>query len=61
MKIKLVGALPRELKDLGVKSGQTYDAFPAQKTNTRAVQFYIWRNEEQCICTVWPENFTILK
>lgn len=56
-----MGALPRELRDMGVKSGQTFDAFPAQKTNTRAVQFYIWHNEEQCICTVWPENFNIIK
>ncbi len=61
MKIKLVGALPRELKDLGLKPGQTFDASPAEKTNTRAVQFFIWREEENCKCTVWPENFILVK
>jgi len=60
MKIKLVGALPRELKDLDLKPGQTFDAFPAEKTSTRAVQFYIWRDGKYT-CTVWPENFIEVK
>ena len=60
MKIKLVGALPRELKDVGLKPGDEFNAFPAEKTNTRAVQFFIWR-EGNYKCTVWPENFIEVK
>ncbi len=61
MKIKLVGALPRELRDLGLKQGDQFDTFPAEKTNTRAVQFYVRHDDEICKCTVWPENFRIVK
>lgn len=61
MKIKLKGALTRELKDLGLKAGQTFDATPAEKTHSNAVQFFIWRDGEKCKCTVWPENFILMK
>jgi hypothetical protein len=61
MTIKLEGALPRELKDLGLKPGDLFDAFPAENTNTRAVRFFIRRDDENCICTIWPENFSVIK
>lgn len=60
MKIKLVGALPRELKDLGLKPGDQFDAQPAENTTLKAVQFFVWA-DEKFKCTVWPENYVEIK
>lgn len=57
MRIKLVGALPRELKDLGLKPGDEFDAFEAVNTRLNAVQVRISKDEEIQIATVYPENY----
>jgi len=57
MKIKLVGALPQMLRDMGLKPGECYEAEPAPFTTLGAVQFKIVRNGEEEFATVWPENY----
>lgn len=60
MKIKLVGALPERLRDLGIKPGDRFDAEPAPNTRLGAVRFNVEKDDEFHICTVWPENFVKL-
>lgn len=57
MKIKIVGALPQMLKDLGVKPGDKFDAEPAPNTTLGAVMFKVNVDGELQWATVWPENF----
>lgn len=60
MKIKVKGELKDHVKDLGVKVGQTYDAFPAINTRLDAVQFIVVKGGESLVCTLLPENYTKL-
>ena len=57
MRIELVGALPRELKDLGFEPGNQFDASPAENTRLNAVKVRIQKDGEPCIATVYPENY----
>lgn len=57
MKIILVGALPRQLRDMGLKSGDTFDASPAENTRYNAVRFKIVAGDEELVATVYQENY----
>ena len=57
MKIKLVGALPQKLKDLGLTPGEIFYAEPAPNTKLGAVRFLIFKDDEWQFVTVYPENF----
>ncbi len=57
MKIKVKGKLPSHVKDLGVKPGQTYDAFSAVGTRLDAVSFTLEKDGELIICTLLPLNY----
>ena len=57
MIIKLVGALPRELKDAGLKPGDKLKAEPAENSTLGAVKIKIWKEEADYIATVWPQNY----
>lgn len=57
MRIKLVGALPRELKDMGFEPGNQFDAAPAVNTRLNAVQVRIQKDGEIQVATIYPENY----
>lgn len=57
MKIKLVGALPRQLRDMGLKAGDKFDAAPAENTRYNAVRFKVVVGEEEQVATVYQENY----
>lgn len=57
MKIKVKGKLPLHVKDLGVRHGQEYDAFPAVNTRLDAVSFTIEKDDELVVCTLLPKNY----
>ncbi len=57
MTIKLVGALPRELKDAGLRIGDKLKAEPAENTTLGAVKVKLWKDEADYHVTIWPENF----
>jgi putative lipoic acid-binding regulatory protein len=57
MKIKLVGALPRQLRDMGLKAGDKFDASPAENTRYNAVRFKVMVGEEEQVATVYQENY----
>ena len=57
MRIKLVGALPRELKDMGLKPNDEFDAVDAENTRLKAVQIRFQANDEPQVATVYPENY----
>jgi hypothetical protein len=55
--IKLVGALPRELKDAGLKPGDKLKAVPSETSVLGAMLVKVWKEEADYYCTVWPENY----
>jgi hypothetical protein len=57
MRIKLVGALSRDLKDLKLKPGDKFEAYPAENTNLAAVQVKLMVDGSPTIATIYPENF----
>ena len=57
MKIKLVGALPRQLKEMGLKPGDKFDASAAENTRYNAVQFFVMVGDEMQVATVYQENY----
>jgi hypothetical protein len=57
MRIKLVGALPTELKDFSLKPGDIVDAYPATGTIKDTMQFKLHVAGEIQIATVYPENY----
>lgn len=57
MKIKLVGALPRQLRDMGLKPGDKFDASPAENTRYNAVRFKVMVGDEEQVATVYQENY----
>jgi hypothetical protein len=57
MTIKLVGALPRELRDAGLKPGDKLKAEPAENSTLGAAKIKIWKDDADYIATVWPENY----
>lgn len=57
MKIKVKGILKQHIKDLGVRTGQTYDAFPAINTRLDAIQFIVEKDGEMLVCTLLPHNY----
>ena len=57
MKIKLVGALPQMLKDMGLKPGDKFEAQPAEYSRLGAVTVKVPIDDEIQIATIWPENF----
>jgi hypothetical protein len=57
MRIKLVGALPEELRDMGFKPGEKHEAWPSEKTRLGAVEIQITVDGAPAIATVYPENF----
>lgn len=57
MRIKLVGALPRELRDLNLKVGDKLDAYPAENTRLGAVQVKLMIDEMPQVATIYPENY----
>jgi hypothetical protein len=57
MRIKLVGALPTELKDFGLKPGDIVDAYPADGTIKDTMQFKMHVDGEPQVATVYPENY----
>jgi hypothetical protein len=57
MRIKLVGALPRELRDLNLKVNDKLDAYPAENTRLGAVQVKLMIDEVPQVATIYPENY----
>ena len=57
MRIKLVGALPRELRDLGLKVEDKFEAYPAENTSLAAVQVKLLIDGATQVATIYPENF----
>jgi hypothetical protein len=57
MKIKLTGALPRQLKEMGLKAGEKFDASPAENTRYKAMQFKVLVGDEEQVATVYQENY----
>jgi len=57
MTIKIVGALPRELRDAGLKPGDKLKAEPAENSKLGAVRVKLWKDEADYFATVWPENY----
>ena len=57
MRIKLVGALPRELKDMGFNPGDKLDAYDAENTTLNAVQVNVFIEGERQVATIYPENY----
>ena len=57
MKIKLVGALPRQLKEMCLKPGDQFDASAAENTRYNAVQFFVIVDDEMQVATVYQENY----
>jgi len=60
MKIKLIGTLPRQLKLMGLKPGDKFDAVPAENTRYNAVRFKVLAGDEEQIATVFRENYVKL-
>jgi len=57
MKIRVKGKLPQHVKDLGVRAGQEYNAFPAVNTRLDAISFTIEKDDELVVCTLLPTNY----
>jgi hypothetical protein len=57
MKIKLVGALPPELRDLGLKPGNMFDAYPAPGMEISAVNIRLVKDGEIQVATVFARNY----
>lgn len=57
MRIKLTGALPEELRDMGFKSGDKHEAYPSENTSLGAVEIKTFVDGKENIATVYPENF----
>lgn len=57
MRIKLFGALPTALKDLGLKAGDIVDAYPIEGTIKDTMQFKMHVDGEPQVATVYPENY----
>lgn len=55
--IKLVGALPRELKDAGLKPGDKLHATPSEVSTLGAMLVKVWKDDADFYVTVWPENY----
>lgn len=45
------------VKDLGVRHGQEYDAFPAVNTRLDAISFTLEKDDELVVCTLLPKNY----
>lgn len=60
MKIKLVGALPRVLKDYGFKPGQIWYAEPSLSGKYESVIIKISVDDEVCVATVYKENYVVV-
>lgn len=57
MMIELVGALPRELKDRGLKAGDVVNAQPSENSRLGAMQFRVKVDDDIEVCTVFQENY----
>ena len=57
MKIKLTGALPRQLKEMGLKPGEKFEAMPAENTRLGAMRFKVMVGDEEQVATVYKENY----
>jgi len=58
MRIKLVGALDQRLKDLGLKPGDIFEAYPStSSTYANAVEVKVMKDGEPQIGTVYQENY----
>lgn len=57
MRIKLVGALPEQLRDMGFKTGDKHEAYPSENTKLGAVEIKVMIDGQQSVATVYPENF----
>jgi len=57
MKIKLVGALPLKLRDLGLKTGDIYNARQAENGKYGAAIIQVDKEGEDFIATVYQENY----
>jgi hypothetical protein len=58
MKIKLFGALPQQLKDLNLKPGDIFEAYPStSSTYANAVELKVIKDGEPQIATVYQENY----
>lgn len=58
MRIKLFGALPQPLKDMGLKSGDIVDAYPIEGSIRDTMQFIMHVYGQPQVVTVYPENYT---
>jgi hypothetical protein len=57
MKIKLVGALPQQLKDLGLKPGDKFNAELAENGKYGAALIRPEFEGETVVATVYQENY----
>lgn len=61
MDIKLTGALPRELKDLGLKPGDRFkDVEPVTGLKYGAMRLRVWHDDEERVAVVYQENYVKL-
>jgi hypothetical protein len=57
MIIKLVGALPEQLRDMGFKPGEIYEAYSSENTRLDAVKIQKVVDGTVAIATVYLENY----
>jgi hypothetical protein len=58
MDIRLTGALPRQLRELGLKSGDRFqNVEPAEGHRKGAVKIRFMFDDEENVAVVYPENY----
>jgi hypothetical protein len=57
MRIKLFGALPEELRDMGFKHGDKVDAFPLEGSKIGTMQFKVWVDGQVQLASVSEQNY----
>lgn len=57
MTIKITGALPTQLKDVGIKPGMIFNSVPAESTILGARKITWQFNDEYLDVVIYPENY----
>ena len=57
MRIKLVGALPEQLRDLGFKAGDKVDAYELEGSKIGTMQFKVWVYGQEQLASVTDLNY----
>ncbi len=61
MKLRLKGEIHPELESLGCKAGDVIKATPDPVSKVGCMHFTISKNHRLYDCSIWPDNYDVLK